>query len=70
MLHVKVDASGQMVVSGPPSCDQCSKLILRAGIAGVWLLHEEGWKRYTAQEFHEATLQTCGLNFVRATEQG
>ena len=61
MLHVKVDENGQMVASGPPSCPECSKLILYAGVLGMWLLHENGWVRYSAQEFHEATLKNCGL---------
>ena len=68
MVHVKVDGKGQMVPSGPPSCDQCSKLILHAGIAGMWLLHEDGWKRCTALEFHEATLKNCGLKFEVAPQ--
>lgn len=57
MLHVKVDAEGRAVPSGPPSCPECSKLILYTGVAGMWLFHEEGWRRYTAQAFHEATMQ-------------
>lgn len=61
MLHVKVNEHGLQVASGPPSCPECSKLILHAGIAGMWLLHANGWTRYTAQEFHEATLKNCGL---------
>ena len=51
MLHVKV-VDGELVYSGPPSCLQCSKLIIQAGIAGMWLFHPDGWRRYTPQEFH------------------
>ncbi len=65
MLHVKVDETGEIVASGGPSCDQCSKLLLHAGIAGMWLLHEDGWRRYTALEFHEATLRNCGLTLTK-----
>lgn len=70
MLHVKVDAKGDMVPSGGPSCDQCSKLILHAGVAGMWLLHKDGWRRYTAQEFHELTLEACRLNRRGEVESG
>jgi hypothetical protein len=55
MLHVKT-VDGELVPSGGPSCVQCSKLALAAGIAGVWLFHEDGWRRYGAVEFHELSL--------------
>lgn len=51
MLHIKV-IDGKPVPSDGPSCLQCSKLILEAGIAGMWLLHHDGWKRYGPAEFH------------------
>ena len=60
MLHVKV-VDGEAVPSGPPSCVDCSKHILEAGLAGMWLLHEEGLKRYTASDFHRLTLEHLGL---------
>jgi deoxycytidylate deaminase len=56
MLHVK-SVSGSMVSSGGPSCVQCSKLALVAGIAGVWLFHEDGWRRYDIADFHRRSLQ-------------
>lgn len=56
MLHVKVE-DGKLVPSGPPSCLECSKLILESGIAYMWLYHETGWKWYTAAEFHRATCE-------------
>jgi deoxycytidylate deaminase len=60
MIHIKVkDEVG--VVSGPPSCWQCSRMILEAGISGMWLLHDEGWVRYTAEEFHKQTLENCNI---------
>ena len=63
MLHVKV-VNGREVPSGPPSCWQCSRLILESGIAGMWLLHEEGFQRYTPEEFHRLTLEHCGLPVI------
>lgn len=67
MLHVKV-VDGKPVASGPPSCWQCSRAILRAGLEAMWLLRpgSEGGSdpvlvRYTAREFHRETLKTCGI---------
>jgi len=40
-----------------PSCVYCSKLILAAGLQGVWVLHEHGWHRYSAIEFHAACIK-------------
>lgn len=69
MLHVKVvpiEGGWEPVASGGPSCPDCSKLILEAGIAGMWLLEERDGKptliRYTADEFHAATLANLGLS--------
>lgn len=72
LLHVKVvptrSSTGivdvdsfALTASGPPSCVECSKLLLAAGVAGVWLYHENGWRRYETLEFHERTLETLGL---------
>lgn len=36
MVHVKVEF-GKVVAGGPPSCWQCSRLILAAGLRGIWL---------------------------------
>lgn len=55
MLHVKT-VNGALVASGGPSCVQCSKLALVCGIAGVWLFHEDGWRRYPMVEFHHLSL--------------
>lgn len=64
LLHVKVEGA-QAVPSGPPSCWQCSRLILLVpDIQGVWLLHEAGLRRYSSIEFHRETLRTCGLPMV------
>ena len=69
MLHTKVTlVSGTWigVFGGPPSCPDCSKLILEAGIDGMWLVEEREGKptlvRYTAAEFHDQTLRNCGLH--------
>ena len=61
MLHVKVDKDGYAVPSGPPSCWECSRHILEAGISYMWLLHEDGLRRYDAVEFHRLTLRHHGL---------
>ena len=37
ILHIKV-VDGQPVPSAGPSCMECSKLILQAGMVGMWLL--------------------------------
>jgi hypothetical protein len=55
MLHVKT-VCGRLVPSGGPSCVQCSKLARWAGIAGFWLFHESGWRRYEIGEFHRLSL--------------
>jgi len=65
MLHVKV-VDGDAVPSGPPSCTDCSKYILEAGIETMWLLHEDGLRGYSADEFHELSLRTRELPVIRA----
>ncbi len=58
LLHVKVDRElGDIVASGPPSCWQCSRMILEAGIGRVWLFGDDGWRSWTGEEFHKATLE-------------
>ena len=64
MLHVKV-VDGQAVPSGPPSCVKCSQLILESGLSTMWLLHEEGLVSYTAERFHELSLEHYGLPTTR-----
>jgi deoxycytidylate deaminase len=56
MLHVKT-VDGTLVPSGAPSCVECSKLILAAGIAGMWLYHADGWRRYELPEFHSLSIK-------------
>jgi hypothetical protein len=64
MLHVKVTEHGS-VPSGPPSCWQCSRHIVAAGIKYMWLFHDDGLRRYDALEFHELTLRHHGLPVTR-----
>lgn len=71
MLHVKVvDIDGREtgVSSGGPRCWQCSRAILRAGLGFMWLLRSTGLQRYTAEEFHLATLRYRGLPVIRSTK--
>ena len=63
MLHVKV-VDGEPVPSGPPSCWQCSRHILEAGIDQMWLLHEDGLRSYSSREFHELTLKHHNLPVI------
>lgn len=60
LLHVKT-VKGAAVPSGPPSCVECSKLLVRFGVGHVWLFQEEGWTHYDAWRFHEVTLKTLKL---------
>lgn len=56
LVHVKA-VNGLAVPSGQPNCVECSKLALAAGISGVWLLHESGWHRYEAADFHRLSIE-------------
>lgn len=65
LLHVKVDRARQtMIPSGPPSCVECSKLILAAGIETIYLLHENGWQHYDAERFHRLSLEHHRLHYT------
>jgi deoxycytidylate deaminase len=61
MLHVK-SVNGKLAASGGPSCVQCSKLARACGIAGVWLYHEDGWRRYEMVEFHRLSLAADSIS--------
>jgi hypothetical protein len=56
VLHVK-RAGGRLAVSGGPDCVECSKLLLFAGVAAVWLYHADGWRRYPIEEFHRLSIE-------------
>lgn len=62
LVHVKT-VDGKLVPSTDgPSCDQCSKLIVEAGIRTVWLYADEGaWSCWDATMFHQATLRHLKL---------
>lgn len=68
LVHVKV-VNGKAVPSGPPSCWQCSRAILGSDVQRVWLLHDDGLRCYSPDEFHEQTLLHCGLPVIRATKE-
>lgn len=73
MLHVKLDEQGYAVAGGPPSCPDCSKLILDAGIKTMWLYElrdgEPTLVPYTAKDFHLETLKNCGLHIGQINER-
>ena len=66
MLHVK-SVDGKLVPSGGPSCAQCSKLALAAGVTAMWLYHEAGWKRYETAEWHRLSLLASDPSGTLAT---
>lgn len=80
LVHVKVDERGQLVAGDGPSCEQCSREILDAPLAGVWLYEAPDnnrfnppvtgprWVHYHAVDFHRTTLQTLGLDRHATTE--
>ncbi len=66
IVHIALDERNMPRAGGGPSCWQCSRTILDAGLAHVWLYEErlrEGprWWRYTAEEFHTVTMVTCEI---------
>lgn len=63
VVHLKL-VDGLPVPSGDPSCHTCSRLMLRAGVARMWLLQSDGWRSWSALEFHRATLAHLGLHVV------
>lgn len=60
MLHIKVE-NGHATPSGQPTCWQCSRLILGAKLKAMWLLHREGLRSYTPEEFHRTALKNSSL---------
>ena len=76
LVHVELAADGGVVACDGPSCPGCAAPISDAGfVGGVWLYEmsdwlgvripepngRSHWRRYTAEEFHHATLERCGL---------
>ena len=66
LVHVELAPDGRVVACDGPSCWQCSREIVDARfVAGVWLYEVApggaAWRRYSAVEFHCASLERCGL---------
>lgn len=59
-LHLKI-VNNEPTSSGNPSCIYCSRKLLQSGIKFMYLFHEDGWKKYTTEEFHRETLKTLGI---------
>jgi deoxycytidylate deaminase len=66
LVHAAVDRMGKLRVSGHPSCWQCSRMMVEAEIAWVWLFQADGWIPFRADRFHELTLIGNDLPFERA----
>lgn len=69
LVHVKIDHDGRVIAGGGPSCWQCAREVLDAGLGGVWLfegsqlIHRPPvWARYSAEEFWTATCAECGVH--------
>ena len=65
MIHVKIDADGNLVADGGPSCWQCSREILDAEIAGIWLFEAretDRWIFYDSLTFHRVTMAACNIS--------
>lgn len=56
IYHIKVKDSIQ-APSGPPSCVQCSRIVLDEGVKDFVLLYKDGIGLYEAREFHELSLE-------------
>lgn len=72
LVHVSLDANGELRACDGPSCWECSKAIVTYSVVrAVWLyelvVNPEPqcaiaiWRRYTAIEFHRATLARCDI---------
>jgi len=58
ILHVKVTLeTGDPTRSTEPSCASCSRGMLAAGVEFVWLWTADGWRSWSAAEFHRLSLQ-------------
>jgi deoxycytidylate deaminase len=59
-LHAKT-VNEALVPSGPPSCEECSKMLLASPlrIHGVYLYHEPGWVLYPMKQFHYLSEQNA-----------
>lgn len=65
MLHVKRGFSTSIPCFSPvPSCLECSKLMLAAGVDFMWLYAATGWTRWPMAAFHAATLSACEMPWI------
>lgn len=67
VVHVKVDAAGDLVAGGGPSCWQCARTMIECGsVAGVWLFEDRGdrgacWVRYPIRRFYEVSMRDARI---------
>lgn len=61
LVHIKT-VDGKPVMSGGPSCIQCSRLIVEARLSEVWLFsYGAKWRKWTAEQFHKDTMANHGI---------
>lgn len=67
MFHLRVDATGEPQPSRSPRCVDCTKHMLDAGVAALWLWHgrDNGWKRYPMVEAHALSAAARGVHAER-----
>ena len=53
LYFARVDEKGSILPSGAPYCTGCSKVALEAGVAHWVLWHEDGPRRYGAEEYND-----------------
>lgn len=53
MYFTRIDKDGQLLPSGEPYCTICSKMALDVGVKEWVLLHADGIRLYTAQEYND-----------------
>lgn len=71
MLHIEIDDAGHPLTADKgPTCLECAKLILAAGIKTMWLYQQNegtrGLTPYPGFDFHLQTLANLGLLTVTA----
>lgn len=64
MIHARIDRAGVLQTSRTPRCADCSKHMLDAGVAALWLYHREGWKRYPMREAHKMSAAAREIHTV------
>lgn len=68
LVHVRLDTGPEswgtqlkVAASREPRCLDCARFVIEYGIAAVWLHHADGWRRWPALEFFEATCRNVGV---------